>query len=203
MSAEAQHYWNEQATTFDNEADHGLRDPLVRSAWTELLGDWLPATRARILDIGCGTGSLSLVLAELGHAVTGIDFAPAMIDQARAKAHAAGQPIPFQVMDAATPDFAPDQFDLILCRHLLWVLPEPARVLQRWVKLLVPDGRLLLIEGYWHTGGGLHAQQILAMLPPTLSIVVVENLSDRPDLWGATVTDERYLVVVDHAEDRR
>lgn len=203
MSAEAKHYWNEQATTFDNEADHGLRDPLVRSAWTELLGDWLPATRARILDIGCGTGSLSLVLAELGHAVTGIDFAPAMIDQARAKAHAAGQPIPFQVMDAATPDFAPDQFDLILCRHLLWVLPEPARVLQRWVKLLVPDGRLLLIEGYWHTGGGLHAQQILAMLPPTLSIVVVENLSDRPDLWGATVTDERYLVVVDHAEDRR
>ena len=199
MSAEAKQYWNEQATTFDNEADHGLRDPLVRSAWTELLGEWLPATRARILDIGCGTGSLSLMLAEVGHAVTGIDFALAMIDQARAKAHAAGQKISFQVMDAATPDFAPDPFDLIVCRHLLWALPEPERVLQRWVKLLAPGGRLLLIEGYWHTGGGLHAQQILAMLPPTLSVVVVENLRDRPDLWGATVTDERYLVVADQA----
>lgn len=199
MSVAAQQYWNEQAAVFDNEADHGLRDPLVRSAWTELLTTWLPATRARVLDIGCGTGSLSLVLAELGHEVTGIDFAPAMIEQARAKAHAAGQPIPFQVMDAATPDFGPGQFDLIVCRHLLWVLPEPAQVLQSWVKLLAPAGRLLLIEGYWHTGGGLHAQQILAMLPPTLSIVVVENLSARRDLWGATVTDERYLLVTDQA----
>lgn len=203
MSAEAKEYWNEQAATFDDEADHGLHDPRVRSAWTELLGEWLPATRTRILDIGCGTASLSLLLAELGHAVTGIDFAPAMIEQARAKAQAAGQPIPFHVMDATTPDFAPGQFDLLLCRHLLWALPEPTQVLQRWVTLLAPAGRLLLIEGYWHTGGGLHAQQILAMLPPMVSIVVVENLSDRPGLWGGTVTDERYLIVADYTDDGR
>lgn len=39
----------------------------------------------RILDLGCGTGSLALRLANLGHSVTGLDPAPGMLDVARAK----------------------------------------------------------------------------------------------------------------------
>jgi hypothetical protein len=34
---ESQHYWDAAAASFDNEPDHGLRDPLVREAWTKLL----------------------------------------------------------------------------------------------------------------------------------------------------------------------
>ncbi|MGB4872206.1 MAG: class I SAM-dependent methyltransferase, partial [Candidatus Promineifilaceae bacterium] len=43
-------------------------------------------TEAAILDIGCGTGSLSAVLAGLGHQVTGIDLSPVMISIAQTKA---------------------------------------------------------------------------------------------------------------------
>ena len=188
-------YWDNAAATFDQEPDHGLRDPAVRTAWTARLTQWLPAPPATILDIGCGTGSISGVLAALGHVVTGIDLAPAMIAQAQAKAQAAGQQITFQVMEASNPQFAPHHFDAIVCRHLLWALPEPAVVLQRWTDLLVPGGRLVLIEGYWHTGGGLHAQQIIKVLPASLCDVVVYNLSDQATLWGKPVSDERYAIV--------
>lgn len=194
---EARQYWESVAATFDDEPDHGLRDPIVRHAWRDLLLPLLPPTSATILDIGCGTGSLSILLATLGHTVTGIDFAPAMIAQAQAKAQDAGQPITFQVMDAAHPQFPPQSFAVILCRHLLWALPEPSQVLQRWVDLLAPGGRLLLIEGYWHTGGGLHAPEVVAALSVGLTNVAVQQLSDQPTLWGGAVTDERYLVIAD------
>jgi hypothetical protein len=71
-------------------------------------------------------------------------------------------------------------------------------VLQRWVELVRPNGRLILIEGFWNTGAGLHAVELLAALPSSAKVVSVENLSDQPDYWGKQVTDERYAVMVEH-----
>ena len=187
--------WDRAAPTFDEEADHGLRDPVVRAAWTERLHSWLPSGPLVILDIGCGTGSLSLVLAEQGHAVQGIDLSPAMIALAREKAATLSLTIPFEVMDAAFPRFAPQSFDVLLCRHLLWALPKPAAVLARWAELLKPDGQLILAEGFWHTGAGMHAAEISALLPPAFKDIRVENLSANRNLWGKAVTDERYAIL--------
>src|SRR5262249_2157155 len=151
-----------------------------RDAWRGLLRQWLPPAPKRILDIGCGTGSLSLLMAEMGHEVSAIDLSPAMIAQAKTKALAGGQSINFQVMDAAYPQLPAKNFDALLCRHLLWALPEPSRVLQRWLALLAAGGRMILIEGFWHTGAGLHATEIvnaLNALPASLSNVTVQQLS--------------------------
>ena len=194
---ESRQTWDEAAAAFDNEPDHGLRDPGVRGAWTKLLKAWLPTTHATILDIGCGTGSLSVVLAELGYDVTGIDLSPAMISLATAKAVAAGYPITFQVMDAAFPQLPLQHFDALVCRHILWALPEPAQVLRRWIALLKPGGRLMLIEGYWNTGAGLHAREIIEALPTGLINILVQDLNDRPEFWGGAVQDERYAIVAD------
>lgn len=187
-------YWDELSASFDDEPDHGLRDPAVRGAWSDLLASALP-DRAVVLDIGCGTGSLSLLLAEMGHRVTGTDWSPDMIALAQTKAKSATLPARFFVMDATEPAFAPGLFDVVLCRHLLWALPEPSGVLRRWARLLSPNGRLVIIEGYWHTGGGLHAEEVIAALPPSLADVTVHDLSNRPLLWGSAVSDERYVVV--------
>jgi 2-polyprenyl-3-methyl-5-hydroxy-6-metoxy-1,4-benzoquinol methylase len=189
--------WNAAAATFDDEPDHGLRDPRVLAAWTALIKLVLPTTTGTLLDIGCGTGSLSVVLAGLGYTVTGVDLSPAMINLAKTKAAAANHAIEFHVMDASYPQFPPRHFDVIICRHLLWALPQPDQVLQRWVALLKPNGRLLMVEGYWHTGAGMHAQQILDVLPSTLTNITHQSLSAQPDLWGSAVTDERYLISAD------
>ncbi len=189
-------YWDEIASSFDDAPDHGLHDPVILENWTAFLKTWLPSTLSSILDIGCGTGSLSVVLAGLGHQVTGIDLSPVMISLAQQKAAAQGFQIEFQVMDAAYPKFPPKQkFDVILCRHLLWALPEPKHVLQRWTEFLLQKGKLFLIEGYWGTGVGLHAQEIIDLLPPTCATFSYEKLSENPDFWGRKVNDERYAVI--------
>ena len=195
---ESRSFWDDQAAAFDEAPDHGLHDPAVRAAWMALLESCLPPPRqGALLDLGCGTGTLSLILAGWGYAVTGIDLSPGMIAQAERKAQAAGRPITFHVMDAAFPDLPGQTFDVLVCRHLLWALPEPAQVLRRWAGLLNPSGRLLLIEGFWHTGGGLHPAAVLAALPDTFSGTTHLNLSDRPALWGGPVQDERYLVAAE------
>ena len=191
---ESRQIWNTEASSFDSQPDHGLQDPIVLAAWTKLLKAHLPSGKVSVLDIGCGTGSLSVVIAGLGHDVTGIDFSPEMIAHAQAKAKAAQHSIQFQVMDAAFPEFPDQQFEVIICRHLLWALPDIDHVLERWVRLLKAQGRLLLIEGYWFTKAGLHVQEILDALPASLTDISVQNLSDQPEFWGKVVDDERYLI---------
>jgi ubiquinone/menaquinone biosynthesis C-methylase UbiE len=85
--------WDSFATRFDDAPDHGLTDPTIRDAWRALLQDVAGPAPSDILDAGCGTGSVSLLLAELGHDVTGIDFAPRMLAVAEEKsAIGASQP---------------------------------------------------------------------------------------------------------------
>jgi 2-polyprenyl-3-methyl-5-hydroxy-6-metoxy-1,4-benzoquinol methylase len=190
-------YWDNLAPAFDDEPDHGLRNSLTLETWTQLLKTLLPQKTATILDIGCGTGSLSVVLAKFGHQVTGIDLSPAMLALAQTKADAQGLQVEFQVMDAAFPQLTAQSFNVLICRHLLWALPQPKQVLQRWVKFLKQRGRLVLIEGYWSTGAGLRSNEITEMLPSSMTHISVQNLSDKPDLWGGYVTDERYVISAD------
>lgn len=194
--ARARAEWDGQAPTFDQAPDHGLRDPAVRSAWREAMIRWLPSQPGRLLDVGCGTGSMSIVAANLGHTVTGIDASTVMITLARKKAAAENLSLTFELGDAANPAFLPVAFDTVLCRHVLWSLPNPADVLDRWSRLLAPGGRLILIEGFWWTGGGLKAADLLTMLPVRFAQIQHTSLANRPDLWGGVVTDERYVVIV-------
>jgi 2-polyprenyl-3-methyl-5-hydroxy-6-metoxy-1,4-benzoquinol methylase len=197
---EARQYWDHEASSFDDAPDHGLRDPAALAAWTSFLKTFLPSTCANILDIGCGTGTLSVVLASLGHQVTGMDLSTAMLANAKTKANARGLQIEYLVGDAAFPGLAPRKFDIILCRHLLWALPKPQQVLSRWVELLNSQGRMILVEGFWGTGAGLHANDILQMLPPVLVNLKVIDLTDTPDYWGGQVHDERFAIIADHLE---
>ncbi|MFI6661255.1 class I SAM-dependent methyltransferase [Streptomyces sp. NPDC050523] len=188
--------WDAQAASFDDEPDHGLRDPEVRRAWAGRLASWLPARASDVLDLGCGTGSLSLLAAEQGHRVTGVDASPAMVGRARAKL--AGRDAVFLTGDAAAPPVGEQRFDVVLVRHVLWALPDPGRALRHWRGLLRPGGRLVLVEGVWGTTSpvGISAGVLTGLLAPLVTGEVrVERLSGETALWGREVADERYAVV--------
>ncbi|WP_079145682.1 methyltransferase domain-containing protein [Streptomyces lydicus] len=190
-------YWEAVAATYDDDPDHGLRDPVVRSAWAERLRSWLPAGPADVLDLGCGTGSLALLAVEQGHRVTGVDRAAGMVERARAKL--AGREAAFVVGDAAEPPVGERRFDVVLVRHVVWALPDPAAALRRWAGLLVPGGRLVLVEGRWGEAEpvGLRAEELTALVRPLAEFVVLEGLSGDPALWGKEVSDERYALIAD------
>ncbi|MFF1452462.1 class I SAM-dependent methyltransferase [Streptomyces sp. NPDC058274] len=187
--------WEAESASFDEEPDHGLRDPVVREAWAARMRDWLPERSSDVLDLGCGTGSLSLLASERGHRVTGVDLSPAMIGLARAKL--AGRDAVFLVGDAAAPPVGEERFDVVLVRHVLWTLPDPGRVLRHWRGLLRPGGRLVLVEGVWGTVSpvGIPSERLAALLAPLADDIRTERLSDDARLWGREVEDERYVVV--------
>lgn len=77
-------------------------------------------------DLGCGTGSLAILAAELGHDVDGIDFSEQMLSVARTKARGLTG-VRFNPGNAEAPRLAEGAFDTVLCRHVLWALPDPGR----------------------------------------------------------------------------
>ena len=186
--------WDAEAARFDDEPDHGLHDPVTRAAWRALLLEHLPPAPARIADLGCGTGTLSVLLGEQGYDVHGVDLSPEMVARAEAKAEAAGVRATFAVGDASDPDLPAGAFDVVLSRHVLWALPDPAAGLRRWCDLLADGGRLLLVEGRWRTGAGLTAAQTEALVADTGRTCAVRPVPE-PVYWGGDTSDERYLVV--------
>ncbi len=82
----------------------------------------------------------------------------------------------------------------MLSRHVLWAMPSPADALDRWTALLRPGGRIVLVEGRWHTGGGLAADDAERLARERFADVRVVHLPD-PVYWGGEITDERYLLL--------
>jgi SAM-dependent methyltransferase len=194
MDEDVQRFWDEQAATFDEEPDHGLSDPAIRQAWSDLLRCLMPRPPADVIDLGCGTGSVSVILAEQGYEVRGLDLSERMVAAATSKAQAAGVAADFQQGDASNPPYAAGSADVVLARHVLWALPDPSSGLASWIRLLRPAGRLVLIEGCWTTGAGLTAEESRRLVREHRAEAIVERLDD-PALWGHATQDERYAVL--------
>lgn len=119
---------------------------------------------------------------------------PADAGLAEDKAAAAEVRFEFRHRDAADPPCPAKTYDVVLVRHVLWAMPDPAAAVARWAELLSPGGRLVLIEGRWSTGAGLTAAECEALVRNHRQEAHVKKL-DGPALWGAEIDDERYVVI--------
>jgi 2-polyprenyl-3-methyl-5-hydroxy-6-metoxy-1,4-benzoquinol methylase len=106
----------------------------------------------RILEIGCGTGTLTTMMASRGATVTSIDASPAMLREAEKKVHEQNHKkhVTLKYMDAALigEHFSESSFDLIVSTLVFSELPpnEQRYVLEACKKLLTPQGRLLIAD---------------------------------------------------------
>ena len=142
----AQH-WDRRAANFDSDFGHSIATPAERVAWDRILALVVPKGPLDALDAGCGTGFLCLELAARGHRVTGVDFAPAMLELARGKAAAQRLAVRLEQADAENLPFPAASFDLAISRHVLWTLPHPEAAIDEWLRVLRPGGRLAIIDG--------------------------------------------------------
>ena len=103
--------------------------------------------RLDVLDIGTGPGFFAIIMAKKGHEVTAIDYTQAMLEMAKSNCGRYGVDCSFLRMDAQQLDFPDNSFDLILSRNLIWDLEDPRRAYKEWLRVLRPDGHMIVFDG--------------------------------------------------------
>lgn len=144
-------YWDADAATYDDSEGHRPRAPIHQAAWLGAMARLLPPTPARVLDVGAGTGFLSLMAARLGHEVTALDLSAGMLDRLRTRARDEGLTIEVHEGPADDPPAGP--FDAVVERHVVWTLPDPDAAFAAW-RRSAPNGRLVLFESVWGAAAG-------------------------------------------------
>jgi len=99
---------------------------------------FVPQARARILDVGCGSGGLAAALGAAGHVVTAIDAAAEAVEKARVRGIDARQ--------ADLLEFAGGPFDVVLFSFALHHIAPLGQALEKARALLAPGGRVILEE---------------------------------------------------------
>lgn len=106
-----------------------------------------PRREARILDVACGTGDLSLTLFEIGDArIIGIDFCRPMLDIAASKAAKSGSSVPFVEGDALGLPFADRSFEATTIAFGLRNLTSVEAGFKELLRVLKPGGRVAVLE---------------------------------------------------------
>jgi len=145
---EIREYWSERAATFDESPGHGIFSESERMAWHGLFARHLgPAEGRSALDLASGTGVVSHLLDELGFRVTGLDWSETMLERAKAKSAVRQSRIAFRLGDAERIMEEDSSFDVIVTRHLVWTLVDPAAAFAEWLRVLKPGGTLIVIDG--------------------------------------------------------
>ena len=111
-----------------------LIDRREKEAVLDALG---PVEGKRILEIACGTGRFTVMLAERGANVVGIDISAAMLSQGREKARSSGvsEHIEFLRGDAARLPFPDDHFDAVFAMRFFHLADTPAKFLAEMARV--------------------------------------------------------------------
>jgi SAM-dependent methyltransferase len=135
----------------------------------------------RVLDLACGTGNTAIPAAKAGAIVTGLDIAPNLLAQARARADREGLKIRFDEGDVEELPYGEASFDLLISVFGAMFGPRPGRVAAELIRVCRPGGRIAMAS--WTPRGFIgQIHQIMAKYAP------VPPGLPSPLLWGDETT---------------
>ena len=149
-------YWTHRADSYSslnaNELHSGQKE-----IWLSVLSSEIKkafpekkASEISVLEIGTGPGFIAITLAEAGYQVTATDLTPAMLEKAKENAGSCAASISFLEMNAEELSFAPESFDVIVSRCLIWALPHPETAYREMNRVLNPEGLMLAFDANWY-----------------------------------------------------
>jgi len=123
---------------------------------------WLGArARGRVLEVAIGTGLNLPFYPAATTTITGIDLSPAMLAIARQRAADLGVHVDLHTGDAEALPFEDATFDTVVCALSLCTIPDPATAIAEMRRVLLPGGRLLLLDHVGSTWPPIRAAQWL------------------------------------------
>jgi SAM-dependent methyltransferase len=136
-----------------------IAEPLVRR-----MRPLLPAGRARILEVGCGTGGISLHLATQGFDVTAVDreqYDPEALAAARQFAHRANIHLNVCLTDGAALPFRAGTYDAVVCANVVEHLEDPPATMAEIYRVLVLGGVAFVDFPLFHSPYGGHIDDVI------------------------------------------
>ncbi len=135
-----QGYWDRKSATYDKEM--GIWD-------RRLFGDsrhWA-CTRAvgEVLEVAVGTG-LNLPFYADEVTVTGLDLSEGMLDIARDRGERLGRAVTLRQGTAHALPYTDSSFDTVVCTFGLCAIPDPDAAIDEMIRVLRPEGRLILVD---------------------------------------------------------
>jgi SAM-dependent methyltransferase len=146
-----------------------------------------------VLDVACGTGNATLPAAKTGARVTGLDFAPGLLEVARERAADAMVEVDFVEGDAQALPFDDSSFDRVVSTFGHMFAPDHRRTADEMKRVLRPDG--VIAVACWIPEGsiGRMSHAMAELVPPPPDAV-------PPNLWG---TEDHVRELLGDAEFER
>lgn len=131
--------------------DFGQVAKVIEDSGTEFIDRLNLKPGDRVLDVACGTGNLAIPAAQAGADVIGVDIAPNLLEQARARAAAEGLKIQLDEGDAENLPYPDNSFDVVATMYGAMFAPRPELVSKELVRVCKPGGRIAMAN--WTPSG--------------------------------------------------
>jgi ubiquinone/menaquinone biosynthesis C-methylase UbiE len=148
--------WDKSAAAYDRQMDRLER--LLGRGDREWLGE---RAEGRVLEVAIGTGR-NLPFYTVASSLTGVDLSPEMLAIARDRAERRGLPVDLREGDAESLPVDDAAYDSVVCSLSMCSIPDQATAIAEMKRVLVPGGRLLLLDHVGSTWPPIYAVQWLA-----------------------------------------
>ena len=135
--------------------DYGVVAKRLETSAIEFLDRIGIVPGTRVLDVACGSGQLAIPAARAGARVSGVDIAPNLVEQARARAESEGLEAVFTEGDAEALPYEDGTFDLVISLIGAMFAPRPEIVAAELTRVCRPGGRIVM--GNWTPEGFIGA----------------------------------------------